>query len=183
MGTAIENVDDPHPSADEVVIRVGYCGICGSDLHMTQEASCGVTAGTVLGHEFSGEIVELGGNVAGAKFGDLVAVAPVRGCGRCADCLKGEPAWCSQMLLQGGDYADYAIPKSWQCLQLPGTTSLQDGALVEPLAVALHAIRQAQLVPGALALVMGAHRRLYSNASASRAFWLRRFTTWLRVAA
>ncbi|MGH8220529.1 MAG: zinc-binding dehydrogenase, partial [Steroidobacteraceae bacterium] len=88
--------------------------------------------------------------------GDRVAVAPVRGCGRCPSCLAGEPAWCKQLMLQGGGYAEFAVAKDRQCLRLPATTAVEDGALVEPLAVALHGVMLAGLTPGAKVMVMGA---------------------------
>ena len=106
---AIESVADPKPAADEVLVRVGRCGICGSDLHMTEEPAFGVPPGTVLGHEFAGEIVEAGKDVSGLRVGDRVAVAPLRGCGACPSCLAGEPAWCQRMMLQGGGYAELAL--------------------------------------------------------------------------
>ncbi|MGH8258614.1 MAG: zinc-dependent alcohol dehydrogenase, partial [Steroidobacteraceae bacterium] len=110
----------------------------------------------VLGHEFAGEVLELGRSAQGFKVGDRVAVAPVRGCGQCPACRTGEPAWCEQMLLQGGGYAQLAVAKDRQCLRLPATTALEDGALVEPLAVALHGVALAGLSPGARVMVMGA---------------------------
>ncbi|MGH8325882.1 MAG: zinc-dependent alcohol dehydrogenase, partial [Steroidobacteraceae bacterium] len=153
---AIEEVPEPRPADDEVLVRVARCGICGSDLHMTREPAFGAEPGKILGHEFAGEIVELGRAAQGFKVGDRVAVAPVRGCGQCASCLAGEPAWCERMLLQGGGYAELAVAKERQCLPLPLTTSLEDGALVEPLAVALHGVTLAGLTPGARVMVMGA---------------------------
>lgn len=152
----IEEVREPRPEPGEVVIRVGRCGICGSDLHMTHEPAFGIPPGMILGHEFAGEVVDVGPSGARLKIGDQVAVAPIRGCGRCASCVNGEPAWCSQMSLQGGGYAEYAVATDRQCLKLPGTTSVEDGALVEPLAVALHGVTLARLTPGARVLVMGA---------------------------
>jgi (R,R)-butanediol dehydrogenase/meso-butanediol dehydrogenase/diacetyl reductase len=152
----VATVADPIPAADEVIVRVGRCGICGSDLHMTQEPAFGVRSGTVLGHEFAGEVVELGAQASTLKVGDRVAVAPLRGCGHCASCLQGQPAWCSRMSLQGGGYAEYAAVTERQCHKLPAMTSVADGALVEPLAVALHGLSVAGLQPGARVLVMGA---------------------------
>ncbi|HEY1960839.1 MAG TPA: alcohol dehydrogenase catalytic domain-containing protein, partial [Rhizomicrobium sp.] len=99
---AIEELPEPTPRPDELVIRVGRCGICGSDLHMTEEPAFGVQPGAVLGHEFAGEIVARGGEAHGFAIGDCVAVSPLRGCGQCESCLKGEPAWCANMMLQGG---------------------------------------------------------------------------------
>jgi len=165
----VENVGDPHPAGAELLVRVGRCGICGSDLHMTEEPAFGIQPGVVLGHEFAGEIVELGRDAAGFRVGDLVAVAPLRGCGHCASCLAGEPAWCSAMMLQGGGYAELALATDRQCRKLPSTTSLEDGALVEPLAVALHGVALSGLTAGARVLVMGA-----GPIGLGVAFWARR---------
>jgi (R,R)-butanediol dehydrogenase/meso-butanediol dehydrogenase/diacetyl reductase len=165
----VETVGDPRPSQDEVLIRVGRCGICGSDLHMTEEPAFGIAPGAVLGHEFAGEIVELGKDVSGLRKGDRVAVSPLRGCGHCATCLAGEPAWCEKMMLQGGGYAELALATTRQCVRLPDSTSLEDGALVEPLAVALHGVALSELKPGARVLVMGA-----GPIGLGVAFWARR---------
>ena len=165
----IESVADPRPAGAEILIRVGRCGICGSDLHMTEEPAFGIRSGAVLGHEFAGEIVELGKEVTGFKVGDHVAVAPLRGCGHCSSCLAGEPAWCQTMMLQGGGYAEFALAADRQCRKLPLTTSLEDGALVEPLAVALHGVALSGLAAGARVLVMGA-----GPIGLGVAFWARR---------
>jgi (R,R)-butanediol dehydrogenase/meso-butanediol dehydrogenase/diacetyl reductase len=165
----IESVGDPRPSGDEVLVRVGRCGICGSDLHMTEEPAFGILPGAVLGHEFAGEVVGLGPDATGLKIGDRVAVAPLRGCGRCPSCIAGEPAWCHTMRLQGGGYAEFALATDRQCRRLPATTSLEDGALVEPLAVALHGVALSGLTAGARVLVMGA-----GPIGLGVAFWARR---------
>lgn len=152
----IEEVPVPKPAADEVVIQVGRCGICGSDLHMTHDPVFGTRPGAVLGHEFAGEVVECGREVTGLRVGDRVAAAPIRGCGRCRSCLSGEPAWCREMLLQGGGYAEFVAATERQCLKLPASTSVADGALVEPLAVALHGVMRGNVKPGSRVLVIGA---------------------------
>ena len=166
---SMEDVADPCPAANEVVIRVGRCGICGSDLHMTREPAFGVAPGTVLGHEFAGEIVEVGSSAEGLKPGDPVAVAPIRGCGYCPPACNGEPAWCTQMSLQGGGYAQYALATDRQCLKLPATTSTEEGALVEPLAVALHGVALSGLKAGDRVLIMGA-----GPIGLAVAYWARR---------
>jgi (R,R)-butanediol dehydrogenase / meso-butanediol dehydrogenase / diacetyl reductase len=166
---AMEDIADPRPSPNEVVIRVGRCGICGSDLHMTREPAFGIAPGTVLGHEFAGEVVEVGSCAVGLKTGDQVAVAPIRGCGYCPSCLSGEPAWCTQMSLQGGGYAQYALATDRQCLKLPATTSTEEGALVEPLAVALHGVALSRLKAGDRVLIMGA-----GPIGLAVAYWARR---------
>ena len=75
----IDEVADPEPAADEVLLRVSACGICGSDLHMTEDATFGLKGGEIIGHEFAGEIVSIGSDVTGFAIGDRVAVAPMRG--------------------------------------------------------------------------------------------------------
>ena len=165
----IETLPDPTPGPGEVVVKVGRCGICGSDLHMTEDALFGVPPGAVLGHEFAGEIAALGKGVEGLKIGDRVSVPPVKGCGHCASCLKGEPAWCVEMALIGGGYGEYALAEQRQIVRLPSSASLADGALVEPLAVALHGIRQSSLQVGDKVVILGA-----GPIGLATAFWARR---------
>ncbi|WP_353228226.1 alcohol dehydrogenase catalytic domain-containing protein [Novosphingobium sp.] len=153
---AVETVPDPVPMPGELVVRVGRCGICGSDLHMTEDAAYGKRAGDVLGHEFAGEVVALGQGTTGAALGDLVSVIPLKSCGTCASCLAGEVAWCDQFGLQGGGYAEYAVTRPNQCIRLPSSISLADGAIIEPLAVALHGVNLSGLRAGDTVLVLGA---------------------------
>jgi (R,R)-butanediol dehydrogenase / meso-butanediol dehydrogenase / diacetyl reductase len=162
-------IAEPRPAADQLLIRVARCGICGSDLHMTREPAMGIRPGAVLGHEFSGEVLELGSATQGFKVGDRVAVAPVRGCGHCRSCQAGEPAWCDSRLLQGGGYAELAVAAGRQCLRLPTAASVADGALVEPLAVSLHGVALSGLTVGARVLVLGA-----GPIGLAVAFWCRR---------
>jgi (R,R)-butanediol dehydrogenase/meso-butanediol dehydrogenase/diacetyl reductase len=165
----VETVGDPVPAPDEVLIRVGRCGICGSDLHMTEDPIFGLPSGTVLGHEYAGEIVETGAGIEHLHKGDRIAVLPIRGCGRCASCLAGQPAWCREMRLEGGGYGQFSIAREPQCVRLPSTVSLADGALVEPLAVGLHGVKLSGLTPGARVLVIGA-----GPIGLAVTFWLRR---------
>jgi (R,R)-butanediol dehydrogenase/meso-butanediol dehydrogenase/diacetyl reductase len=152
----VEAVPDPVPGAGEVVVRVGRCGICGSDLHMSEDPAFGAKPGEVFGHEFAGEVVALGRGVESVAMGDLVAVSPLKSCGHCAHCRKGEVQWCEGFGLQGGGYAEYALTRPNQCIRLPQAASLADGAIVEPLAVALHGVRLSGLQPGDRVLVLGA---------------------------
>jgi len=159
----------PVPRADEVLIEVCRCGICGSDLHMTQEPAFGLAPGSVLGHEYSGRVVECGAQVQGVRVGDHVAVAPLRGCGHCPECQRGRPAWCAGFSLQGGGFAQWATARWHQCVVLPASVGVADSALAEPLAVALHGVMRAQLRPGAKVLVLGA-----GAIGLAVAFWARR---------
>ena len=165
----IREVPDPTPQAGEIVIRVGRCGICGSDLHMTEDAAYGKGPGEVLGHEFAGEVVALGPGATGVDEGDIVSVIPLMGCGECESCQRGELAWCSRFGLQGGGYAEYAVTRPNQCVKLPKTASLADGAIIEPLAVALHGVNLAGIRSGDRVLVLGA-----GPIGLAVAFWARR---------
>ena len=166
---AIEKREAPKAGRNEVLLKICRCGICGSDLHMTAEPVFGIAPGYVLGHEFSGEVVEAGPD-AGLKPGDQVSVAPLRGCGACAPCLAGEPAWCAHtMQLIGGGYAQYAAVAGRQCRKLPVDISAADGALAEPLAVALHGVRRSGMKAGERVLVVGA-----GAIGLAVAFWARR---------
>jgi (R,R)-butanediol dehydrogenase/meso-butanediol dehydrogenase/diacetyl reductase len=166
---AVATLPDPTPDAGQVVVKVGRCGICGSDLHMTEDATYGCKHGDVLGHEFAGEVVDLGREVEGLKTGDLVSVIPLKSCGRCAHCRMGEVQWCSQFGLQGGGYAEYALTRPNQCIKLPDEISLADGAIIEPLAVALHGVNLSGLRAGDRVLVLGA-----GPIGLAVAFWARR---------
>ncbi|MEI9852707.1 MAG: alcohol dehydrogenase catalytic domain-containing protein [Sphingomonas sp.] len=146
----------PEPGPGEVVLRVERCGICASDLHMTANPHFHAPPGSVLGHEIAGEVVECGAGVDRLRRGDRVAVLPIGSCGACAACLSGQPSWCAAMELQGGGYAEYLRIDQRQCLRLPAALSAEDGALVEPLAVALHGVAMAELPPGARVMVLGA---------------------------
>lgn len=152
----VETLPDPTPQAGEVVVRVGRCGICGSDLHMAEDPAFGAAPGTVFGHEFAGEVVALGNGAEGLALGDLVAVIPLKSCGTCVHCRAGEVQWCTAFGLQGGGYAEYAVTRPNQCVALPRSASLADGAIIEPLAVALHGVRLSGLAAGQTALVLGA---------------------------
>ena len=166
---AFETLPDPTPAAGEVVVKVGFCGICGSDLHMTEDAAYGCRHGDVLGHEFAGEVVGFGREVEGLKAGDLVSVIPLKSCGHCEPCRKGEVQWCANFGLQGGGYAEYALTRRNQCVRLPQGVSLADGAIIEPLAVALHGVNLAGLQEGDKVLVLGA-----GPIGLAVAFWARR---------
>jgi (R,R)-butanediol dehydrogenase/meso-butanediol dehydrogenase/diacetyl reductase len=139
------------------VIKVSRCGICGTDLHMTDGHAQTFPEGTVIGHEFAGEVVAVGAGVTRFKVGDAAAAMPVVGCGKCANCLAGETMWCDSGLIgMLGGYGQYAIASAHASIKLPSTLSVADGALVEPLAVSLHGVTLAEVKPGAKVLVQGA---------------------------
>lgn len=160
----------PKPKADEVLLKIAACGICGSDLHMsTDPMPFGIGQGDVLGHEFSGTVVAVGQEVLDLAHGDRVAVAPMFGCGHCAVCLAGDPAWCSEMKLIGGGYAELTAVTARQCRKLPSSVDLVYGALAEPMAVGLHCISRSKMVPGDRVVILGA-----GPIGLAVAFWARR---------
>jgi (R,R)-butanediol dehydrogenase/meso-butanediol dehydrogenase/diacetyl reductase len=163
------SVPDPIPADGELVVKVARCGICGSDLHIADDPAFGMGAGYILGHEFAGEVAALGRGTVGLALGDLVSVIPLQSCGHCPACVAGEVAWCERFGLQGGGYAEYAVTRPNQCIQLPQALSLADGAIIEPLAVALHGVHMSGLKPGETVLILGA-----GPIGLAVAFWARR---------
>jgi len=156
----IEELEDPKPGAGELVLRVKSCGICGSDLHAATLPP-GLPAGTVMGHEFAGEVVEVGSGTTGWKAGDRACAFPAIGCGKCGACLTGDVVLCTSLRGIGlgqikGAYSEYVLVGGPESVRLPGGVSFREGALVEPLAVGLHAVNKAGLQPGERVMVIGA---------------------------
>lgn len=152
------DVPRPEPGPGEVLIRVGYCGICGSDLEAFHTGM--YEPGLIMGHEFAGVIAEVGPGVTGWHVGDRVVVGDAIPCGACVPCREGRLNVCESLTMIGvthdGALAEYAHIAAVGLHRLPDTISLRRGALVEPLAVALHGVRQSRLKAGDHALVMGA---------------------------
>lgn len=158
---AIEEVPDPRPGDDQIIVAVAQAGICGSDLHVTEHGV--IPAGVILGHEFAGTIVELGRGVGGQwKIGDRVTALPVQACRECDACAAGLPALCRTGRFTGmtleypGAYAQYVAARASMLQRLPAGVAFTDGAMVEPLAVAHHAVELAAITPGESVLVIGA---------------------------
>ncbi len=152
----LETLPDPAPAAGEVLIKVHRCGICGTDLHMTEGHQWQFQPGTVPGHEYSGEIVEVGPGVTGLKRGDLITALPSTGCGHCEACYRGNLALCHNAPGVMGGYAELMRVPASVALKLPATLSAADGALIEPLAVGLYAMRMSHIQPGDRVLILGA---------------------------
>lgn len=151
----------PEPGPGEALIRVRYSGICGSDLHAYEGRHIRRKPPLVPGHEASGEVEALGPNVTDLLPGEAVAVLPERGCGACDSCGKGWTNLCTSKTLLGtavwpGAFAEYIIAPRSHILKLPASLSIKLGALAEPMAVAVHALRQARFSPGQDILIFGA---------------------------
>ena len=161
----IEEAANPVPGAHDLILKVKNCGICGSDLHMTEPASIMPLAlGAIMGHEFAGEVIEVGSAVKGLwKSGDRVAGFPFICCGDATPCLNLSygRGMCAKGMAVGlgqspGAYAEYVRIGSSGGYRLPDSVSFREGALVEPLAVGLHAVDMAKMERGATVLVIGA---------------------------
>ncbi len=156
----IEVADVPQPELepDEVLIRVGYCGICGSDLEAFQTGM--YEPGLIIGHEFSGVIAALGNKVTGWQIGDRVVVSDALPCGECVPCRQGRLDACASLTMIGvthdGGMAEYTKIAARALHRLPDHVTLRQGALVEPLSVALHGVRRSRLKAGDDVLIMGA---------------------------
>jgi len=163
----IADVPDPEPGPAELVLRVGACGICGTDLHMSEntDPSAGwrvLDPGCVMGHEFAGEVMEVGREARDRwRPGDRVTALPWIGCGSCPACRAGRGFRCAEAKMRAshalpGAYAEFCRVGAGETVRLPAEVSFQEGALVEPLAVGFNAVRRAELKPGDSVLIIGA---------------------------
>ncbi len=156
-----EIVPDPVLEEHGIIIKVRACGICGSDLHVYKQKG---KEGTIFGHEFSGDVVEVGARVAGIHLGERVTAVGFRPCGKCFWCRRGKTHRCSDMALLGyqfpGAMAEYvAIPfaaPGRNVFRLPEELSYEDGASVEPLSISLFSVRRGQPGNQDTAAVLGA---------------------------
>ena len=151
---AIKEVPEPVLDSDEVLIKVQYCGICGSDLHIFNEG-----AGVGPGHEFSGDIVEMGSDVKGWSLGDRVAVEPMISCGECFWCRQGDLGLCEQYYVElikyKGAFSTHAKAKAYNLHRLPAELSYEYGAIVEPTTCAVHAVTLSGMKEGDSVAVLG----------------------------
>ncbi len=159
-----EEREIPVPKADEVLVKLEYVGICGSDLHYYETGAIGdyvVEPPFVLGHEPGGVVVEVGKNVHHLKPGDRVALEPGKTCGHCEFCREGKYNLCPDVVFFAtppvdGVFQEYVAHEADLCFKLPDNVSTLEGALIEPLAVGFHAAIQGDAHLGQKAVVMGA---------------------------
>lgn len=156
--------DIPQVKPDEVLVKIEYVGICGSDLHYFETGRIGnfiVEPPFVLGHEASGTVVEVGSEVTHLSIGDRVALEPGKTCGRCEYCRTGNYNLCSDVVFfatppYDGVFQEYAAHEANLCFKLPESVSMMSGALIEPLAVGFHAANQGGAHVGQSAVITGA---------------------------
>jgi (R,R)-butanediol dehydrogenase / meso-butanediol dehydrogenase / diacetyl reductase len=168
----LEDVPEPKVRPGDVKLRVRYNGICGSDLHeyydgpITTRPSephplTGVKNPVILGHEFSGEVVEVGDGVADLAKGDLVAVEPLETCGKCVHCKSGHYNHCPLVAFhgynrEGGGLSDYTVVRRSMAHKLPKGVTPMQGALIEPMSVAYHTADRCRVESGQTVAIHGA---------------------------
>lgn len=174
----IEERPVPTPGPDEVLIRVAAVGVCGSDVHYYRHGRIGdfvVNAPMVLGHEVSGRIVGVGERVDPGRIGERVAIEPHKPCFHCRECLGGRYNLCPHMEFYAtppidGAFTNYVVIASMFAHMVPESISDEAAALLEPLSVAIAAMRKAHIVPGSSILIAGAGPIGILCAQAARAF-------------
>ena len=161
-------LDPPRPAPDEVLVKVCATGLCGSDLHYYQHGQNGPFVPErpfILGHESAGEIIELGTRAKSVHLGNRVAIDPSHPCRACAHCITGRYNLCPHMRYfgsaacnppQDGSFREVVPIRAENCYPIPDEMTYAEAALLEPLAIALHGIGQAQPIAGRRLLITGA---------------------------
>lgn len=168
----VQDIAEPGPGPGEVKIKVAWTGICGSDLHEYLAGPIFIPvdqnhplshdkAPITMGHEYCGTVAELGQGVTGLATGDRVAIEPIFACGDCPACREGKYNLCDSLGFVGlsgghGGFAAYSVVPARMVHKMPDGLSMEQGALVEPAAVALHAVRMSNIKAGDTAAVFGA---------------------------
>jgi L-iditol 2-dehydrogenase len=143
---ALQNIDDPEADDDEVLVRVHTAGICGSDAHAYKYDGGyeWIPIPRIMGHEFSGTVVEVGNAVDTYRPGDKVVEEPIHNCGECYQCKNGQPNVCQNFSITGmhrdGAYADYTVVKPEHLHKVPETVPLEHAAITEPISIATRAV-------------------------------------------
>ncbi|KAI1290162.1 Sorbitol dehydrogenase [Halotydeus destructor] len=156
----------PAPGADEVQLTTNFCGLCGTDIHVRKTGEIGpfvLERPVILGHEASATVVNVGSNVTHLKVGDKVTIEPAIPCNNCQHCREGNYNWCDVCNKQcrGLPHYDGLLQRLYNhpaayCYKLPDTLDLRIGALGEPMAVIVHAVRRIQVSLSQNILVTGA---------------------------
>ena len=157
----VEESPMPQVGAEDVLIQVKACGICGTDVHIYEgdKGAAEVTPPTILGHEFSGVVTEVGAAVTNVKVGDRVCIDPNCYCGKCDFCRNGIAHYCTDMIGYGttvnGGFAEYCSVNQRQVYKLGDHTTFEQGAMTEPVACCLHGMDMCNIHPGSSVVVIG----------------------------
>jgi (R,R)-butanediol dehydrogenase/meso-butanediol dehydrogenase/diacetyl reductase len=151
----IDTLADPRPGPGDLLIQVRRCGVCGSDISMTGDGPMCLPLGR-FGHEYAGEVAEVGRDVEGVKVGDRIAALPAAPCGACEGCRSNNPMLCERASYLVGGFGEYMVIPPVAARPLPKSLSFTDGALVEPMTCGLHALNLVRATKGDRVLVIGA---------------------------
>lgn len=157
----IEDHEMPKVGPKDVLIQVKACGVCGTDVHIYEgdKGAAEVTPPTILGHEFSGVITEVGSEVQHYQVGDRVCIDPNCYCGACDPCRKGVAHYCEHMIGYGttvnGGFAEYCAVDERQVYKLGEHTTFEQGAMTEPVACCLHGMDMCEIQPGHQVVIIG----------------------------
>lgn len=157
----VRQAPELHPGPGEVVIKNMVCGVCGTDVHIFhgEPGSADVNPPVVLGHEYSGEVVEVGEGVTALKPGDHVTVDPNIYCGECVYCRNGKKQLCETMQAVGvtrdGGFGEYSLVPAAQAFKLGDSVPYEAGAMAEPVACCLHGIDLAGIKAGDRVCIVG----------------------------
>lgn len=157
----IEEHEMPAVGTKDILIQVKACGVCGTDVHIYEgdKGAAEVTPPTILGHEFSGVIAEVGTEVTEYKVGDRVCIDPNCYCGSCEPCRNGVAHYCKHMIGYGttvnGGFAEYCAVNERQVYKLGDNTTFEQGAMTEPVACCLHGIDMCKIQPGHQVVIIG----------------------------
>lgn len=157
----VEEHEMPKVGPKDILIQVKACGVCGTDIHIYEgdKGAAEVTPPTILGHEFSGVIANLGSEVQNYKIGDRVCIDPNCYCGVCEACRNGVAHYCNDMIGYGttvnGGFAEYCAVNERQVYKLGENTSFEQGAMTEPVACCLHGMDMCEIQPGHQVVVIG----------------------------
>lgn len=153
-----EDIAKPVPKQGQVLIKVKYTGICGSDIPRVNGDACHYFP-NVLGHEFSGVIEEVGEGVTSVKIGDRVSGVPLIPCMKCEDCQKGDYSLCKHYSFIGsrefGSFAEYVVVPEKNAVQFEDAVSFEQGAFFEPATVALHGLQRLDYKGGKTVAILG----------------------------
>ncbi|WP_462378787.1 Zn-dependent oxidoreductase [Pseudomonas sp. Marseille-QA0892] len=160
MDYVVSDVEEPQAAPGEVLVRVAYAGICGSDMHIIHGSNAFVQFPRITGHEFAGVVEALGEGVDGFSIGDRVCIDPVINCGSCYPCRIGRPNVCTKLQVIGvhrnGGFEERVNVPASNAHRLPENVSLDAAALVEPYTIAANVLDRMQPVAGDRLLIFGA---------------------------
>ena len=160
----VKNIEIPKIKEEEILVRINAVGICGSDIHYFVHGRIGsfiADRPLILGHESAGKIVEVGGKAKGFKVGDRVTLEPGRVCGKCEYCKQGRYNLCSNVFFMGsapeehGAFVEYIAYDPHFAFKIPENMNYAQGAMIEPLSVAMYVSRRGNIQPGQTVVILG----------------------------